>query len=73
MDRSDDFGPLSCNAAVAKRIMLGSQHIVLVIRMEFPSKHFQVSLLLTRKKKLPKCQEIPIISAGGRNHIPLWM
>ena len=45
------------------------QHIVLVIRMEFPAKHYQVSVLLTRKEfKLSKCQEIPIISAGGKKH-----
>ena len=28
---------------------------------------FLISLLLTRKEKLPKCQEIPIISAGEKN------
>ena len=26
-----------------------------------------MTLLLARKVKLPKCQEIPIISAGGKN------
>ena len=61
---SDDFGPpftkpenylLSCNATVAKGIMLSSQHFVLVIQMEFPP----------RKEKLPKCQETPINSGGG--------
>ena len=35
--------------------------------MEFPPKHYQVSLSLTRKDKLPKCQEILIISAGDKN------
>ena len=34
--------------------------------MEFPPRHYQVSLFLTRKEKLPKCQEIPINSAGGK-------
>ena len=72
---SNDFGPpflkpknylLSCNATVAKGMMLCSQHTVLVIRMELPSKHYQVSLLLTRKEQLPKCQEIAIIFAGGK-------
>ena len=61
---------------MAKGIMLCSQHIVLVIQMEFPPKHYQVSLLLTRKEKLPKCQEIPVISAVGKKHFPscpLWM
>ena len=47
--------------------MLCSQHIILAIRMEFPPKEHQFSLLLTRKEKLAKCQEIPIISAGGKN------
>ena len=82
---SDDFGPpfaktkkylLSYNATVAKGIMLCSQHIVLVIWMEFPFKHYQVSLLLTRKEKLPKCHEIPIMSSSGKKHFssfPLWM
>ena len=37
------------------------------MQMEFPSKEHQFSLLLTRNEKLPKCQEIPIISAGGKN------
>ena len=50
--------------------MLCSQHIVLVIQMEFSSKHYQVGLLLTRKEKLPKYQEIPIISAGSKKHFP---
>ena len=46
---------LSCNATVAKRIMLCSQHNVLVIQMEFPPKCYQVSLLLTRKaSKMPR-------------------
>ena len=72
---SDNFGPLftkpqnylsSCNATVAKGLMLCSQHIILAIQMEFPPKEQQFSLLLTRKVKLPKCQEIPIISAGGK-------
>ena len=35
--------------------------------MGFPPKEHQFSLLLTKKEKLPKCQEIPIISAGGKN------
>ena len=73
---SDDFGPtftkppnylLSCNVTVAKWIVSCNQHIVLVIWIEFPSKLYQVTLLLARKVKLPKCQEIPIISAGGKN------
>ena len=73
---SDDFGPtftkppnylLSCNVTVAKWIISCSQHIVLVIWIEFPPKLYQVTLLLARKVKLPKCQEIPIISAGGKN------
>ena len=72
---SDDFGPtftkppnylLSCNVTVAKWIVSCSQHIVLVIWIEFPPKLYQVTLLLARKVKLPKCQEIPIISAGGK-------
>ena len=33
------------------------QHIVLVIWIEFPPKLYQVTLLLTRKEKLTKCQE----------------
>ena len=33
--------------------------------MEFPPRHYQVSLLLTRKEKLPNCQEIPINSVRG--------
>ena len=73
---SDDFGPLftkprnylsSCNAIVAKGLVLCNQHIILATRMEFPPKEHQFSLLLTRKEKLPKCQEISIISAGGKN------
>ena len=38
--------------------------------MEFPPRHYQVSLhiRLTRKEKLPKCQEIPINSAGGKKN-----
>ena len=69
---SDDFGPtftkppnylLSCNVTAAKWIVSCSQHIVLVIWIEFPPKLYQVTLLLARKVKLPKCQEIPIISA----------
>ena len=69
---SDDFGPpftkprnylTSCNVKVAKGLMLCSQHIILAIRMEFLPKEHQFSLLLTRKEKIPKCQEIPIISA----------
>ena len=72
---SDDFGPpfrkppnylLSCNVTVAKWIVSCSQHIVLVIWIEFPPKLYQVTLLLARKEKLPKCQEIPIISTGGK-------
>ena len=68
---SDDFGPpfrkpqdylLSCDATVAKGIMLCSQQVDLVICMEFQPKHYQVTLLLTRKEKLPKCQEIPVIA-----------
>ena len=56
---SDDFGPpftkpqnhlLSCNVTVAKWIILHSQHIVLVIWIEFPPKLYQVTLVLTRKK-----------------------
>ena len=63
---SDEFGPpftkpqnylISCNAAVAKGIMLCSQHIVLVIWMEFPPKHYQVSLLLTRKEKFQNAKK----------------
>ena len=74
---SDDFGPtftklpnylLSCNVPVAKWIASCSQHIVLVIWIEFPPKLYQVTLLLARKVKLPKCQEIPIISAGGKKN-----
>ena len=82
---SDDFGPtftkhpnyvLSCNVTVAKWIVSCSQHIVLVIWIEFPPKFYQVTLLLARKVKLPKCQEIPIISAGGKKQFcccPWWM
>ena len=82
---SDDFGPpftkppnylLSCNVTVAKWIVSCSQHIVLVIWIEFPPKLYQVALLLARKVKLPKCQEIPIISAGGKKQFcccPWWM
>ena len=81
---SDDFGPtftkppnylLSCNVTVAKWIVSCSQH-VLVIWIEFPPKLYQVTLLLARKVKLPKCQEIPIISAGGKKQFcccPWWM
>ena len=35
-----------------------------------------ISLPLTRKERLPKCQEIPIYSAGGKKHLcffPWWM
>ena len=82
---SDDFGPaltkppnylLSCNVTVAKWIVSCSQHIVLVIWIEFAPKLYQVTLLLARKVKLPKCQEIPIISAGGKKQFcccPWWM
>ena len=65
---NDDFGPaftkppnylLSCNVTVAKWIVSCSQHIVLVIWIEFPPQLYQVTLLLARKVKLPKCQEIP--------------
>ena len=51
---------------MAKWIVSCSQHIVLVIWIEFPPKLYQVTLLLARKVKLPKCQVIPIISAGGK-------
>ena len=34
---------------------------------ELPPKEHQFSLLLTRKEKLPKCQEILTIFAGGKN------
>ena len=82
---SDDFGPpftksqnytLSWNVTVAKWIASCSQHIVLVIWIEFPPKLYQVTLLLARKEKLPKCQEIPIITAGGKKQFcccPWWM
>ena len=53
-----------------------SQRIVLVIWIESPPKLYQVTLLLARKVKLPKCQEIPIISAGGKKQFcccPWWM
>ena len=82
---SDDFGPtftkppnylLSCNVTVAKWIVSCSQHIVLVIWIEFPPKLYQVTLLLARKVKLPKCHQIPIISAGGKKQFcccPWWM
>ena len=82
---SDDFGPtltklpnylLSCNVTVAKWIVSCSQHIVLVIWIEFPPKLYQVTLLLARKVKLPKCQQIPIISAGGKKQFcccPWWI
>ena len=82
---SDDFGPtftkppnylLSCNVTVAKWIVSCSQHIVLVIWIEFPPKLYQVTLLLARKVKLPKCQEIPMISPGGKKQFcccPWWM
>ena len=39
--------------------------------MEFPPKQFQVTLLLTGKEKLPKYQEIHIISAGGKKTLSL--
>ena len=77
---SDEFGPpftkppnylLSCNVTVAKWIVLCSQHIVLVIWIEFPPKLYQVTLPLARKEELPKCQEIPIISAGGKKTVLL--
>ena len=55
-----------CNVTVAKWIILCSQHIVLVIWIEFPPKLYQVTLPLTRKEKLLKHQEIPIISAEGK-------
>ena len=67
---------LSCNVTVAKWIASCSQHLVLVIWIEFPPKLYQVTLLLARKVKLPKCQEIPIISAGGKKQFccyPWWM
>ena len=67
---------LSCNVTVAKWIVSCSQHIVLVIWIEFPPKLYQVTLLLARKVKLLKCQEIPIISAGGKKQFcccPWWM
>ena len=82
---SDDFGPtftkppnylLSCNLTVAKWIVSCSQHIVLVIWIEFPPKIYQVTLLLARKIKFPKFQKIPIISAGGKKQFcwcPWWM
>ena len=83
---SDDFGPsftkppnylLSCNVTVAKWIVSCSQHIVLVIWIEFSPKLYQVTLPLARKVELPKCQEIPIISTGGKIqfcwHCPWWM
>ena len=82
---SDDFGPpftkppnylLPCDVTVAKWIVSCSQHIVLVVWIEFPPKLYQVTLLLARKEKLPKCQEIPIISAGGKKQFcccPWWM
>ena len=67
---------LSCNVTVAKWIVSCSQHIILVIWIEFPPKLYRVTLLLARKEKLPKCQEIPIISAGGKKQFcccPWWM
>ena len=82
---SDNFGPtftkppnylLSYNVTVAKWIVSCSQHIVFVIWIEFPLKLYQVTLLLARKVKPPKCQEIPIISAGGKKQFcccPWWM
>ena len=81
---SDDFGPpctkppnylLSCNVTVAKWIVSRSRHIVLVIWIEFPPKRYHVTLPLARKEQLPKCQEIPIISAGGKKQFcccPWW-
>ena len=69
-----DFGPtftkppnylLSCNVTVAKWIISCSQHIVLVIWIEFPPKLYQVTLLLARKVKLPKCQEISYYLCWG--------
>ena len=59
---------LSCNVIVAKSC---SQHIVLVIWIEFPPKPYQVTLPLARKEELPKWQEIPTISAGGKNQLLL--
>ena len=50
--------------------------IILVIWIEFSPKLYQVTLLLARKQKLLKCQEIPIISAGGKKQFcccPWWM
>ena len=83
---SDDFGPpftkprnylSSCNATLAKGLVLCRQHIILAIQKEFLPKEHQFSLLLTRKEKLPKCQEILIISARGKNtyfcSYPWWM
>ena len=82
---SDNFGPtftkppnylLSCNVTVAKWIVSCSQHIVLLIWIEFLPKLYQVTFLLARKVKLPKCQEIPIISAWGKKQFcccPWWM
>ena len=43
--------------------------------MEFPSRHYQVSLLLTREEKLPKYQEIWTINSvgGGGGVKPLML
>ena len=55
MKISDDFGPpftkpkiylIPCNVTLARGIMLCSQHIVLVIRIEFPPKLYQVTSYL---------------------------
>ena len=56
------YFPAVSTSTVAHAIILCSQHNVLVIQMEFSPKHYylKVSLLLTRKEKSPKCQEIPI-------------
>ena len=47
-----------------------NKHIVLVFQVELPFKHCQVTLLLTSKEKLPKCQQIPLNFAGGKNTSP---
>ena len=61
---------------MAKWVVSCSQHVVLVIWIEFPPKLYRVTLLFARKVKLPKCQQIPIISAGGKKQFcccPWWM
>ena len=82
---SDDFGPpftkppnylLSCNVTVAKWMVSCSQHIVLVIWIEFPPKLYQVTLLLSRKEKLQNAKKFLYSLLGVKKQFcccPWWM